>query len=59
MKRFALAPLAEQDLNEIWKYIGGDSGEVANRVLGKIEAAIYKLTENPSLGHLREGLSDG
>jgi plasmid stabilization system protein ParE len=58
MKRFVLTPLAEQDLNEIWEYIGSDSVETANRVLGKIEAAIYKLTENPGLGHLREDLAD-
>jgi antitoxin ParD1/3/4/toxin ParE1/3/4 len=58
MKRFVLTPLAEQDLNEIWEFIGGDSVDAANRVLGKIEAAIYKLTENPGLGHLREDLAD-
>ena len=58
MKRFVLTPLAEQDLNEIWEYIGGDSTESANRALGKIEAAIYRLTENPGLGHLREDLAD-
>lgn len=50
MKRFLLTPLAEQDLLEIWEYIGDDSVESANRVLGKIEAAIYRLTEHPGLG---------
>ncbi len=58
MKRFVLTPLAEQDLNEIWEYIGDDSVEAANRVLSKIEAAIYRLTEHPGLGHLREDLAD-
>jgi plasmid stabilization system protein ParE len=58
MKRFLLTPLAEQDLNEIWEYIGDDSVEAANRVLGKIESAIYRLTEHPGLGHLREDLAD-
>ncbi len=58
MKRFVLTPLAEQDLNEIWEYIGDDSVEAANRVLGKIEAAIYRLAEHPGLGHLREDLAD-
>lgn len=58
MKRFVLTLLAEQDLNEIWEYIGDDSVEAANRVLGKIEAAIYRLAEHPGLGHLREDLAD-
>lgn len=58
MKRFVLTPLAEQDLNEIWDYIGDDSVEAANRVLEKIEKAIYFLVENPGLGHLREDLVD-
>lgn len=58
MKRFVLTPLAEQDLNEIWDHIGDDNVEAANGVLGKIEAAIYRLTEHPGLGHLREDLAD-
>jgi len=58
MKRFVLTPLAEQDLNEIWEYIGDESVETANRVLGKIETAIYRLVEHPGLGHLREDLAD-
>lgn len=58
MKRFLLTPLAEQDLNEIWDYIGDDSLEAANRVLGTIETAIQRLTEHPGLGHLREDLAD-
>jgi plasmid stabilization system protein ParE len=56
MKRFVLTPLAEQDLNEIWEYIGDESVEAANRILGKIETAIYRLAEHPGLGHLREDL---
>ena len=58
MKRFILTPLAEQDLNEIWDYIGSDSVEAASRVLDKIEAAIDRITEHPGLGHLREDLAD-
>ncbi|HZY61284.1 MAG TPA: type II toxin-antitoxin system RelE/ParE family toxin [Edaphobacter sp.] len=58
MNRFVLTPLAEQDLNEIWGYIGDDSVEAANNVLSKIEAAIYRLAEHPGLGHLREDLAD-
>ncbi len=58
MKRFVLTPLAEQDLNEIWDFIGEDRIETANGVLGKIEEAIYRLANHPGLGHLREDLAD-
>lgn len=45
-------------ISTIWEYIGDDSVEAANRVLGKIEAATYRLAEHPGLGHLREDLAD-
>ena len=58
MKRFVLTPLAEQDINEIWDFIGEDRIETANGVLGKIEEAIYRLANHPGLGHPREDLAD-
>jgi plasmid stabilization system protein ParE len=58
MSRFVLTPAADQDLNDIWDYIAGDSVAAANRVLDALEAAFQQLAEAPALGHYREDLAD-
>lgn len=58
MAPFVLTPLARQDLEQIWDYLAADSRKAAERVLGRIEAAIVKLAKTPGIGHLREDLAD-
>jgi plasmid stabilization system protein ParE len=52
MKRYVLTPSAKRDINDIWDYIANDSIEAADRVLDSLEAAMIKLTKNPSVGSL-------
>ena len=58
MKPFVLTRLARQDLAEIWDYLAADGIPAAERVLGRIEDAIAKLSRTPGIGHLREDLAD-
>ncbi|MBI3680851.1 MAG: type II toxin-antitoxin system RelE/ParE family toxin [Acidobacteria bacterium] len=58
MKRFTLTPRAKQDVNDIWDYIADDNIEAADRVLGALEEAMFKLAKNPSIGHWREETAD-
>jgi toxin ParE1/3/4 len=55
---FVLTPLAARDLDDIWSYLANDNLRAADRVLDAIEIAIYRLAEQPGIGHLREDLAD-
>jgi plasmid stabilization system protein ParE len=53
-----ISETALADLDEIWLYIAKDSVRAADRVIEKIYDDIYRLAEFPSMGHVREDLTD-
>lgn len=57
MSRFRLTPAAKTDLAEISDYIARDSPRAAKRVRGELRAAMARLAEMPTMGHLREDLT--
>lgn len=59
MKDFILSPQAKRDVEEILDYISRDNPASAERVLSDLEQAIYRLADNPQMGHLREDLAPG
>ena len=56
LKRFILTPRAQQDIDDIWEYIAGDTLGAADLVVDA--KAMVKLAKSPRLGHSREELSD-
>ena len=52
-ERFALHPLAAQDITDIWTYIADDSPQAARRVREELLAAIRALVPFPNVGHKR------
>jgi len=58
VKQYVFAPLAVDDLDEIWLHIARDSVDAAERVLNEIEAACELLASRPLAGHVREDLAD-
>ena len=59
MKRYILAPEAEQDLDDITAYLAEEGGaRVARHVLKQIKDAIAFLSRTPGAGHSREDLTD-
>jgi antitoxin ParD1/3/4 len=59
MSVYALTPLAQADLFEIWSYIAenSDSGETADRVEQAIYDACAFVAEAPMRGHFRSDLT--
>jgi toxin ParE1/3/4 len=59
MKPYVLSPEAAGDLADIWFYIESRSRpEVADRVIGDIEAKIEMICGSPGIGHRRKDLAD-
>lgn len=58
MKRVVLTPEAQRDISDIWEYIAADSPAAADRVIGSIEEALYRLADTPGIGHVRDDLAD-
>ena len=58
MSGYRLTRQAEQDLWEIWKYIGQDNPDAADKVLTDMRAAFSKLGHYPGLGQHREELGN-
>lgn len=56
MARLVLSPLARTDLLELWAYIGADSPDAADRVVGDIESKLRMLAERPAAGRARPEL---
>ncbi len=50
MKRFIVAPLAGDDLQEIWLYIVRDDINAADRFLARLYNAFRTLANNPGMG---------
>ena len=50
---------ARADLVDIWMHIAADSIAAADRQIDRIEDAIARLTDFPSIGHAREDAGPG
>jgi len=54
VKSYIVAPEAESDLRQIWRYLLGEAGlAVANRIQGELVDAFEGLADVPGKGHRR------
>lgn len=59
MKRYRLSPEAQDDIDNIRRYLVKEGGvAVARHVLGEIRQALRFLAETPGAGHRRDDLTD-
>lgn len=59
MKRYLVAPEAEDDLGEIWRYLLGEAGlATANRIQDELVDAFECLADFPGKGHRRPDLTN-
>lgn len=59
MKPYIVAPDAEADLKQIWRYLLGEAGlAVANRIQGELVGAFEGLADAPGKGHRRSDLTN-
>jgi plasmid stabilization system protein ParE len=58
VKRYRVAPEAEDDLRQIWRYLLGEAGlAIANRIQGELVDAFETLADVPGKGHKRPDLT--
>lgn len=58
MNSYVVAPDAEDDLKQIWRYLLGQAGlAVANRIQGELVDAFESLADAPGKGHRRPDLT--
>ena len=58
MKPYLVAPEAEGDLRQIWRYLLGEAGlAIANRIQGDLVDALEGLADVPGKGHKRPDLT--
>jgi plasmid stabilization system protein ParE len=58
VKPYVVAPDAEDDLKQIWRYLLGEAGlAVANRIQGELVDAFEGLADFPGKGHSRPDLT--
>lgn len=57
MGSYRLSASAQRDLREIWAFIAAENVAAADRVSVAIIEACKTLGQNPSLGHVDEGLT--
>ena len=58
MKPYFVAPEAEDDLRQIWRYLLGEAGlAIANRIQSELVDAFDALAEVPGKGHKRSDLT--
>ncbi len=58
MTGYAIAPLARDDLGNIWDYIAGDNVSAANRLLDELHKAFLLLGTQPLIGQTRQELRE-
>ena len=58
MTAYALTPLAEEDVFEIWSFIANDNEEIADRVEQAIYDACAFVADAPMRGHSRSDLTN-
>jgi plasmid stabilization system protein ParE len=58
VKPYLVAPEAEDDLRQIWRYLLGEAGlALANRIQGELVDAFEGLADFPGKGHKRPDLT--
>jgi plasmid stabilization system protein ParE len=58
MKPYLVAPEAEDDLRQIWRYLLGEAGlAIADRIQGGLVDAFEGLADVPGKGHKRPDLT--
>ena len=58
VKPYLVAPEAEDDLRQIWRYLLGEAGlAIANRIQGELVDAFEALSDLPGKGHKRADLT--
>ncbi len=58
MKRYLVAPEAEDDVRQIWRYLLGQAGlAIANRIQDELVDAFEDLADLPGKGHRRSDLT--
>jgi len=58
VKSYVVAPDAEDDLKQIWRYLLGEAGlATANRIQGELVDAFEGLADFPGKGHSRHDLT--
>ena len=58
MKPYSVAPEAEDDLRQMWRYLLGHAGlAVADRIQGELVDAFEGLADMPGKGHKRVDLT--
>jgi len=58
VKPYIVAPEAEDDLRQIWRYLLGEAGlAIANRIQGDLVDAFEGLADVPGKGHKRPDLT--
>jgi len=58
VKPYLVAPEAEDDLRQIWRYLLGEAGlALANRIQGELVDAFEGLADVPGKGHKRPDLT--
>jgi plasmid stabilization system protein ParE len=58
VKPYLVAPEAEDDLRQIWRYLLGEAGlAIANRIQGELVDAFEDLADVPGKGHKRPDLT--
>ncbi|MFI5114990.1 MAG: type II toxin-antitoxin system RelE/ParE family toxin [Terriglobales bacterium] len=58
VKPYLIAPEAEGDLRQIWRYLLGEAGlAIANRIQGELVDAFEGLADVPGKGHKRPDLT--
>ena len=58
VKPYIVAPEAEQDLRQIWRYLRGEADTaVANRIQDELVDAFEGLADSPAKGHRRPDLT--
>lgn len=58
MSPYVIAPDAEKDLKQIWRYLLGEAGlAIANRIQGELVGALEGLADAPGKGHRRSDLT--
>jgi len=56
MAKYALSPLAEADVDEIWFYIAQDNSKIADEFVRGFTDTFWLLAENPMAGRPRPDL---
>jgi len=58
VKRYVVAPDAENDLKQIWRYLLGEAGlAVANQIQSELVDAFEGVADAPDRGHKRPDLT--